>query len=125
MQRVKEGFLIISLVVYIIACSKPSKNNDPVVVGGGGGGGTPVDCSGAPKTFAADVRPIIQSRCGGCHGAGSGNGPGALTTYTEISNAKTAIRAAIESGRMPQGGTLTAAQKAAIICWVDNGAPNN
>lgn len=124
LQRVKETFLIIALVVYIIACSKPGKNNDPVAVGGGGGA-TTVDCSGAPKTFAADVKPVMQAICSGCHGAGSGNGPGALTTYTEIFNAKTAIRTAVVSGRMPQGGTLTAAQKAAIICWIDNGAPNN
>jgi hypothetical protein len=26
---------------------------------------------------------------------------------------------------MPQGPTLTTAQKNSIICWIDSGAPNN
>jgi hypothetical protein len=26
---------------------------------------------------------------------------------------------------MPQGSTLTTAQKNSILCWIDSGAPNN
>jgi hypothetical protein len=26
---------------------------------------------------------------------------------------------------MPQNGSLTSSEKNAIICWIDNGAPNN
>lgn len=94
----------------------------------GGGGGSSVDCSTVTnKAFAADVNPIIQGRCNisGCHAAGSTNGPGALTNYTEVFNSRSAIRSAVSTGRMPQGSTLSTAQKNSIICWIDGGAPNN
>ncbi len=102
----------------VISCSKDN----------GGGGGTTVNCSSVPnKAFAADVNPIIQSVCAGagCHANGSSNGPGALTNYTQVFNARTQIRSAVSSGLMPQGSTLSTAQKNAILCWIDSGAPNN
>ncbi|MEO7924296.1 MAG: hypothetical protein ABIR30_11520 [Chitinophagaceae bacterium] len=93
-----------------------------------GSGGSSVDCSAVTnKAFAANVDPIIQSSCNinGCHAAGSSNGPGALTNYTQVFSARSAIRAAIVSGRMPQGSSLSSSQKNSIICWIDSGAPNN
>lgn len=84
------------------------------------------DCAGVNAGFANDVWPIIQANCQGCHGAGSTNGPGALTNYTQISNAATRIKAAVESGSMPKGaGPLPAAQVRIIRCWVNSGTPNN
>jgi len=114
-----------SLAVFsavVVLASGCSKDN------GGGGGGASVDCATVTnKAYAANISPIIQSSCAiaGCHAAGSTNGPGPLTTYTEISNAKIRIRAAVSSGQMPQGSSLTTAQKNSIICWIDSGAPNN
>ena len=104
-------------VLIIVSCSKD-----------GGGGGASVDCSTVTnKAFAADVNPIIQSTCTQptCHGNGSGNGPGALTSYSQVFNARSSIRAVIISGQMPQMLTLPASQKNSIICWIDSGAPNN
>src|SRR5437867_8206444 len=104
-----------SVLVLVFACSK---NADTFSA----------DCSGTAKSFSSDVDPIIQSSCAtnsGCHGSGSNNGPGTLLTYADIYNARTAIRFAIVSGEMPQNGSLTTAQKNAIICWIDNGAQNN
>ncbi len=103
--------------VFIISCSKDN-----------GGGTTTVDCSTVTnKAFAADVNPILQATCNiaGCHAAGSFNGPGALTDYTQIFNARVVIRSAVAAGRMPQGSSLTAGQKNSILCWIDSGAPNN
>lgn len=110
--------IIISCLIILFACSK---NNN----GGGSGGGT--NCSSVPKSFSADVNPIIQNFCNtaGCHAAGSTNGPGPLTNYNQVFANRAAIRSAVESGRMPQGSALTAAQKNSIICWIDSGAPNN
>ena len=101
--------------VLIIGCSK---GNDMV---------TSVDCSGEAKSFATDINPIIQANCtsSGCHNTGSNNGPGALTSYQQIFNARSSVRAAVASGSMPQGGSLSATQKNAIICWIDNGSSNN
>ncbi len=106
--------------LIIVSCSKSN--------GGGGGSNNPpaVTCSGT-KSFSSDVNPIIQSTCAipTCHNAGSINGPGALTTYQQISAAASAIKTAVGNGTMPKTGSLTTAQKEAIICWVNQGAPNN
>jgi hypothetical protein len=105
------------LAAMLLACSKSSNNNH-----------TAIDCSGAAKSWATDVAPIIQSSCAtntDCHAAGSTNGPGQLTTYLQVTTSKGAIRAAVASGAMPKDATLTAAQKSAIVCWIDAGALNN
>jgi hypothetical protein len=116
--------LIIALfglfIVYACSKSKSTVGDNPEI---------PLDCSTVTaKMFAADVNPIIQSKCAtnsDCHGSGSGNGPGALLTYTAVFNARAQIREAVASGRMPLTGSITAAQKNSILCWVDSGAPNN
>ena len=115
-SRMKKNLIFFCLSLFlIISCSK---NDD-----------TPSnDCSSSPKSFSADVNPIIQSSCAtnnGCHGTGSINGPGPLLTYTQVFNARFAIKSAVANGSMPKNGSLTSAQKSAIICWVDNGAANN
>jgi hypothetical protein len=112
--------MITGLVILAVACSKDNDddNNNPP---------NTVDCNTISATFAANVNPLIQTSCAkaGCHAAGSANGPGALTTYAQISANKTAIRAAVASGAMPKDATLNATQKATITCWIDAGAANN
>lgn len=119
-QKIAAAILII---VLFTACSKSSTS------GGSNGGGSNgnVDCGTAAKSFSANVQPIISGRCAipGCHAAGSTNGPGELTTYQQIFNARAQIRPAVSSGLMPQGSSLTQAQINTIICWIDSGAPNN
>ncbi|WP_121354061.1 hypothetical protein [Flavisolibacter nicotianae] len=84
------------------------------------------DCA-TPKSYAADVSPILQVSCNtvGCHASGSHEGPGALVTYQQVYNNRSGIRKSVANGSMPEGSTLTAAEKNAIICWIDNGAANN
>ena len=85
------------------------------------------DCSTA-KSFATDVSPIFQSTCAtnsGCHATGSTHGPGALTNYSQVFNARSAIRGAVANGSMPQNSILSTAQKNNILCWIDAGATNN
>ena len=114
----KKTLIFFSLSLFvIISCSKSDDTPPPAN-----------ECSSSPKSFSADVNPIIQSSCAanaGCHGAGSVNGPGPLLTYTHIFNARSIVKAAVANGSMPKNGSLTNAQKTAIICWVDNGALNN
>lgn len=105
-------------VVVVLSCSKNS---------GGGGSDFTTDCSTA-KSWKTDVSTVISATCAytsGCHGSGSTNGPGALTSYQLVYNNRAAIRAAVASGTMPQSGSLTTTQKNAILCWIDSGAPNN
>ena len=119
----KKSLLLAAAFIFIVfiyvSCSKDGDSN---------GGGTTLDCSAVSnKSFSADVNPIVQSTCNaaGCHASGSFNGPGAITNYTEVFNNRVLIRSVIASGRMPQGGSLSAAQKNSILCWIDSGAPNN
>ena len=85
-----------------------------------------IDCGTETVSYATDVAPIIAAECAtsGCHNAGSSKGPGALTTYSQVFNARNSIRSAVSNGSMPPGG-LSQAGKQAIICWIDSGAPNN
>jgi len=124
----KKGILF-SLAAFLIIASCSKGGSDPGGGGGtGGGGGGTVNCTGVASAFAANVNPIIQTKCATdatCHGAGSANGPGPLQTYNQIFNARVAIKTAVGNGTMPKTGTITAAEKNSIICWVDSGAPNN
>jgi hypothetical protein len=74
-------------------------------------------CDGTVKSYNTDVAPVIQSACAGCHGN--------LGTYSQLHSSQMSVRSAIVSGRMPQGNSLSTAQKNAIVCWIDSGAPNN
>ena len=112
--------MIVLPVVFMVSCSKTGTN--------GGHGGTTLDCSTVTnKNFTANINPIIQTFCNqqSCHDVASNNGPGPLTNYTQVFNARPSIRAAVESGLMPQNATLTTAQKNSILCWIDSGAPDN
>jgi hypothetical protein len=112
----KKALVIATTLGLLYACKKAVDTTSTV------------DCTGAAKSFSSDVNPIIQASCAtnsGCHGSGSNNGPGELLTYSEIFNARSAIRSAVLSGAMPQNGGLTTTEKNAIICWIDNGASNN
>ena len=123
----KKGILV-SLVAFVLIASCSKGGGDDGGGGGTGGGGSTVNCTGVASAFAANVNPIIQSTCATdatCHGAGSANGPGPLLTYTQISSAAAMIKPAVANGTMPKTGTLTTAQKNSIICWINNGAPNN
>jgi hypothetical protein len=121
-------FLLLTGIVSMIACSKGSDDDvagnpppqDPPQQGN--------NCDGVNSKFAGDIDPIIQIKCAfapGCHGNGSGNGPGELLSFAQIKNAASSIKSAVNAGRMPKGGTLTSAQLKSINCWVDAGAPNN
>ena len=120
MKRMSLALLsmILLIGIIIISCSKSGStttiNNN-------------VNCDGVAKNFASDVNPVIQTFCNqsNCHNSTSTNGPGPLTNYSQVFNARSSIRAQVAAGLMPQNATLTAAQKNAIICWIDNGALNN
>ena len=116
------------IMITIIACSKSTETDTS---GNAIPPPTPLpttSCAAAPAKFSTDVSAIIQSSCAtssGCHGNGSSNGPGALTTFNQIKNAASFIKSEVVSKRMPLGGSLTNSQIQSISCWVDNGALNN
>ena len=89
---------------------------------------------GRDPTWSEDVAPIVQAKCQACHRPGQ-IAPMSLLGYAEARPFAPAIRAAVDSGRMPpfyaagpighwkQDVRLTEAEKRLILDWVDAGAP--
>lgn len=102
------------LVLLLAACDPPGAAPDAV--------------------YYADVKPILDARCGGCHVSG-GIGPFPLGTYDEAAPLAAAIEAAVVSGSMPPwpvsdtcnvydgDRSLTDAQIATLSAWAEAGAP--
>jgi hypothetical protein len=105
MSFMKKLSLILICVAALSACKKTSSTSY-----------TP-DCTGAAKSYSTDVAPLMTSSCVGCHGN--------YSSYSGVNSDKSNIRSNIVSGSMPKNGTFTDAQKNAVVCWIDNGAPNN
>ncbi len=86
--------------------------------------------SAANPSYMTDVDPIVLARCAitGCHVAGTG-----LPDYTIFSefqsrahNNPGGVRQRVKIDDMPRSGNpLTAEEKAAIFCWIDEGALDN
>jgi hypothetical protein len=115
-----KKILIILVLGLVFSCSK-QHGQDPAGPGGS-------SCDGVNAKFAADIFPLIESKCSddaGCHGAGSINGPGELMNYNQIRNAAGPIKIAISTGRMPQNGSLSPAELRQINCWINNGTQND
>jgi uncharacterized membrane protein len=79
--------------------------------------------------FAADILPIIQNNCTGCH---SGNDPEAgllLVTYSDVQAAVTSNglmdRVNDAANPMPPINQLNDCVKNQIQSWIDDGMPNN
>jgi hypothetical protein len=104
--------------------------------GGGGAGGAQGDAGAAP-TFTTIYKTILLTSCGGsnCHNPGSQFGIAFATqsgAYNSIKGLVTPGNGAgssfynvVNSGVMPPGGHLSAANIAAIKAWIDAGALNN
>ncbi|MDB0600826.1 cytochrome c [Tenacibaculum maritimum] len=73
-------------------------------------------------SFAADIKPIIDGRCLECH---NGNRFPDLRSFNNIASNAQIIKEQIVTRAMPLGSSLTTKQIATIVCWIDNGAPNN
>jgi len=89
-----------------------------------------------PVTFTKDVAPIFQEKCQECHRKGTA-APMSLVTYEETRPWAKAIRERVVSHNMPpwhidksvgiqhfmNDRSLSEAQVATIVKWVDSGAP--
>jgi len=131
------GFALV--IVLFNACRHEILN--PVDVGAGSGGNPPPTSICSPDTayFINDIMPIISSNCtmSGCHDNITHAEGVNLTTYTKIMGFVEAGNAANSKlykvlnktgdERMPPPPkpALTAAQKALIQKWINQGAKNN
>jgi hypothetical protein len=88
------------------------------------------DCDTSKYLFAADILPLINSRCTGCHGTVSPNGGITLTSYANISTvANNGFLMGVVTGTgyplMPPSVNLPDCEKTKIINWINDGAQNN
>jgi mono/diheme cytochrome c family protein len=93
-----------------------------------------------PPSFADDVFPLLQERCGGCHGSlggwdastydrviNSGNsGPAVIPGDVGASLLAQKILGTQTSGQiMPPAGALSDEELEILLDWISAGAPNN
>jgi hypothetical protein len=89
-------------------------------------------CDSSRRAFAADVQPLLNTYCQGCHNSGTPSGGIVLDSYTGARSAALsgrligAISHSAGFSAMPQGGPkLSDCNIAQIRGWVQDGALNN
>ena len=97
-------YVTLAIAALSTACKKDSKTFTP-------------DCSGAAKSYSANVEPIIVASCASCHNE--------YLDYINVKNDSKAIRSTIIDGSMPEKETLSTEHKNTIVCWIDNGCLDN
>jgi hypothetical protein len=98
-------------LLFLYGCKK---TNSDVVVN---------DCNSL-VSYSNQVKSIFVNNCtsSGCH---DGLNYPSLVEYQVAKDANQQIRIAVDRGVMPMNSILSSKDKAAIICWIDNGAQNN
>ena len=84
----------------------------------------PTSCTDTAIRYA-DIEPILEQRCVGCHG-GTPGGPWPLTSYEHVAAWANEIRGQVSTCTMPPadaGGTMTNAERDRLLLWVRCGAP--
>ncbi len=85
-----------------------------------------VTVSTTSVSYSTQVAPILSATCSSvsCHGTPSLTKPD-LTGHSAASTVAVEIKSELQAGTMPKTGSISASDKALIICWIDEGAPNN
>lgn len=89
---------------FFVSCKKDEATFEP-------------ECNGPAKSYAGNVKAVIQSQCVGCHSQ--------YANHAAVKSAAASIRSSIVNGSMPKGRTMSESEKNTVICWIDAGAPNN
>ena len=77
-------------------------------------------------SYANEIQNILNTSCNfsGCHGAGGVLSN--LTNYIGVEANKNNIKFKLQTSQMPpQPVNITSENRQKIICWIDDGAPNN
>ncbi|MFK7977416.1 MAG: hypothetical protein AB8C02_14870 [Halioglobus sp.] len=123
MFNVSRSTLAVFIAVFITAC------------GGGGGGSTggtgtstPSDVGaqevgGSMMSYEADIAPIFQAKCIGCHNSGDNPlAPFSLEGLDSVNTFKSAIHFSVESNSMPPAGALqlTDSERGRLMAWLND-----
>lgn len=92
------------------------------------GGATPVP--GSAVSFAADILPVLQAKCGAsCHSASAARGGFKAVDYAGVQQVVTPSNPAasriVQVQQGPHPGKLTAEELQRVIDWIKAGASNN
>jgi hypothetical protein len=68
-----------------------------------------------PDTWAGWSKGFFSAHCTGCHSWAS--------SYSSVKNKQSTCASYIQSGQMPQGETLSAADKTRVLKWLNCGSP--
>jgi len=86
-------------------------------------------CAPAESTYYADIKPIIDAKCAGCHTEGD-IAPFPLETYEQVHSARAAIDRSVRAGTMPpwsasddcrdyhDNRSLDAEQEETLLAWL-------
>lgn len=81
-------------------------------------------------TYTQHVKPIMEAKCTMCHTAGGSASSRPLNNYQHVSGSINGIieRIQLPAGnplRMPQGGSMSAADISVIVKWKEDGLLQN
>ena len=91
----------------------------------------PASCPSPAPTFSADVAPLIQTHCAGCHSPGGQEPNPLLVSYDTITGSMYRTASQIETQlancRMPpsEQPPLTSEERQTILGWIICGAKND
>jgi uncharacterized membrane protein len=108
-------------IALAAACAKPAACPDDL----------PRSCPSPAPTFSADVSPLIQKHCAGCHSADGEEPKPLLINYDSITGSMDATARMVEtqlvSCAMPPSDQppLTAEERQTILGWIICGAKND
>lgn len=85
---------------------------------------TPIPTCDPSISFSKVVKPILDANCNmtGCH---DDQVITALNSFQTVHDGAAQIKLSIQTGKMPKNRTMSAIEKNAIYCWIENGAKNN
>lgn len=96
-------------------CSGPDPSVADGGVDAGTGGGTDAGVACTPDTWASYGESFFASTCSGCHPQ--------YSTRPDVVSSRSNITSRINSGSMPQGSTLSSAEKTRILRYLNCGVP--
>jgi len=96
----------------------------------GSGGGTSASSGGAggsssAVSYSKQIAPLLKSNCTSCHSGSFASSGVDLSTYAGAKANASAASGAIQVGRMPPSGPLSATNKQLFQSWVTEGALDN
>lgn len=107
----KKIILAASVLAIAVACTKESTVS--------------VTCGSSVPSYSSEVSVVMRQCCTSCHGAGNARGGVALHSYGMLKQNSGGVRKIFTSSMAHEGVSISTAQRNTVVCWIDNGMPNN